>query len=98
MIGNFKRSLDKSVPATVRHLGHFGHIWDMSTFEAQSITVSYYVLNLLKEAKERYRSKLIALQCTMNPYIDKFNYMSVQLPPVTYADIYNFFMNSSSFL
>ena len=64
---------------TVCHLGDLGYDSDMSVLKVQSITMSDYVLNLPKEAKERYRSKLIVIQCAVDLYIDMFDYTSVHL-------------------
>lgn len=61
----------------------------------RGIRISDYTLSLPVEAKERYKEKLIALKCSVAPYIDSFD-CECPLPPVTYADIYAFLVCSHS--
>ena len=62
---------------------------------SRTIHISDYALSLPLEAKERYKEKLIALKCSVDPYIDSFD-SPFPLPPVTYTDIYYFLANSYS--
>ena len=61
----------------------------------QTIHIFDYALSLPLDAKERYKEKLIALKCSVDPYIDSFD-SPFPLPPVTYTDIYDFLVNSYS--
>lgn len=60
---------------------------------SQITQISDYTFSLPLEAKERYKQKLVGLKCSVDPYIDTFESQG-PLPPVTYADIYEFLVSS----
>ena len=60
----------------------------------ERIKLSEYVENLSDDAKKRYKLKLSEIFCEVDPYIDNCFERSVELPGVTYEQIYDFLVNS----
>ena len=60
----------------------------------ERIKLSEYVENLSDDAKKRYKLKLSEIFCEVDPYIDNCFESSVELPSVTYEQIYDFLVNS----
>jgi len=77
----------------VRHLGRTADCREMLSF--QEIRMSECALCLPLEAKERYKEKLIALKCSVDPYIALT--VSARCHHwVTYANIDDFLVSSHS--
>ena len=60
----------------------------------ERIKLSEYVENLSDDAKKRYKLKLSEIFREVDPYIDNCFERSVELPGVTYEQIYDFLVNS----
>ena len=60
----------------------------------ERVQLSEYAENLSADARKRYKLKLCEIFCEVDPYIDNQFKNSVELPGVTYEQIYDFLVNS----
>ena len=60
----------------------------------ERVKISEYTENLSDDAKKRYKLKLSEIVCEVDPYIDNGFEHSVELPGITYEQIYDYLVNS----
>ena len=63
----------------------------------EGVKLSKYAETLSDDARKRYKLKLCEIFCEVDPYIDNQFKNSVELPGVTYEQIYDFLVSSIHF-